>query len=309
MKYFELQHAGFEISKVGLGTWPFAEDMWGKIDEKTCLDTTQAALDAGINLVDTAPFYGMGRSETIVGKALKGKRDKVILATKCGLIKEGKSVFFNLKPESIRNELELSLKRLDTDYIDLYQTHWPDPKTPIEETMEEMKKFVQEGKVKAIGLCNADRALIEKAGAVHPLATVQNEYSLLKRDPEKEVLPACEKAGIGLIAYGPLAGGILSGKYNEAPQLPPGDPRRFFYRHYKGESFEKASKVAGEVKTLADKHGTVPVAVALAWLTAHSAVATAIVGAKSPTQIQSSARAGNLEIPSLRDRLSNEPGG
>ncbi|OVE78072.1 hypothetical protein BVX98_01430, partial [bacterium F11] len=207
MRYTTLSGFQGPLSQIGLGTWPFADDAWGKIDEKTCLDTIFAALDAGINVIDTAPFYGLGRVEEIVGKALKGRRDNVFLATKFGLIKEGKSIKKNSRPESIRTELEASLKRLGTETIDLYQIHWPDPKTPFEETLEETSKFFAEGKIKSLGVCNFDLDLLKKIRGLSPIATLQNQYSLLKPQDENHILPYCHAEKMGYLAYGSLGGG------------------------------------------------------------------------------------------------------
>lgn len=303
MKYSKISGIDSGVSQMALGTWPFSGNVWGSLAEKTCVQTINAALEAGINLIDTAPFYGMGRAEEIVGKAVKGKRDRVVIATKCGLIQEGKSIQINLKPSSIRQELELSLKRLDTDVIDLYQTHWPDSETSIEDTLKEMKKFVEEGKVKAIGICNADLSLLKKAASACPLASVQNEYSLLKREAEQEILPFCEKEGIGFLAYGPLAGGILTGKYRTEPHLPKSDPRRFFYQHYAGDAFKRAEKVVTQCRALAEARNTTPGAVSLAWITHHPAVSAALPGAKTPDQARANASAGDLDIPALREQL------
>lgn len=291
-----------EISRIALGTWPFAEDMWGPNPEKSCLALIDAALEEGINLIDTAPFYGQGRSEKIVGRAVKGRRDKVILATKCGLLKTGKTIHINLKPASIRRELDDSLKRLQTDYIDLYQTHWPDDNTPLEDTLSEMQKFKQEGKIRAIGVCNFDKDLLQRAADGCEVASVQNQYSALKRDDEQDMLPACEQKHIGYMAYGPLAGGILSGKYKKEPYFADKkDPRRFFYRHYKGDTFQKATQAVNALKSAADTHRITTAQAALAWLISHPAVTCAITGARTPDQIRMNAASADIKIPLIRD--------
>ncbi len=283
------------VSQIALGTWPLSGEFWSHVEEKTCLDIIQTALDSGINFFDTAPFYGMGRAEDMLGKAAQGRRDKFVIATKCGLEKTGRAVRINLTPAFIRQELEDSLKRLQTDYVDLYQTHWPDEKTPVEETYTQMRKFVDEGKARAIGICNADRPLLEKT-APYNLSTVQNEFSLLKRESEKDVLPYCETEGIGFLAYGPLAGGILSGKYRDEPKFSKGDPRQFFYKYYQGEAFKAAKKVVDQVNVLAEVHKTKGAAVALGWVTSRPGILSALVGAKTPEQVKNNALGGRIDI-------------
>ncbi len=296
MKYKKIPKTSITVSQVALGTWPMSGEYWGSIAESTCIDTIHAALDTGINFIDTAPFYGDGRAELYVGKAVKTRRPNVVIATKCGLQKSGRAVKTNLKPESIRKELEESLKRLQTDYIDLYQTHWPDPNTPIEDTLKEMQAFVKEGKVKALGICNADKPLLEKAMSLG-ISTIQNEFSLLQQESERDIFPICESEKIGFLAYGPLAGGILTGKYKEEPKLSKNDPRRFFYKYYQGEAFASSDKTVGALRTIAQIHKTTPTAVALAWIIQKAAVLSVLVGAKSPEQVRINAQAGKIDLP------------
>ncbi len=173
MDYRALGSSGIEVSSVGFGTWVMGGVHWGKADDTQSVAAIRAALDAGVNLIDTAPAYGWGRAEEVVGKAVRGRRDKVIIATKCGLHPMGKRILFNLKPAEIRKELEASLRRLGVDTIDLYQCHWPDPDTPIEETMREMVAMRDEGKIRAIGVSNFEPPLLARALSAGPVASHQ----------------------------------------------------------------------------------------------------------------------------------------
>lgn len=301
MRYNKIPGTELNVSAVALGTWVFGGDNWGGSDETLCAQTVSAALESGINFIDTAPAYGWGRAETIVGNAIKGKRDKVVIATKCGLKKEGKSITICLKPEAVRRELEDSLKRLGTDYIDIYQLHWPDKNTPLEETLGEMRKFSEEGKIRHIGVSNFDLPLLEKARAICRIAAIQNEYSFLKRDAEKKILPHCAAHGVGFLAYGCLGGGILSGKYVAEPVFSRSDARSFFYRYYRGEGFEKASKAALFFRSAAEKSGVRPAQAAINWTIQRAGVTAAIAGARTPEQAAMNARSADMELPAFSE--------
>jgi len=193
MQYNRIPNTDLEISAVSLGTWVFSGDCWGEAKAKDCVDAVAAAMDAGINLIDTAPIYGYGRAEEIVGQAIKGKRDKVVVATKCGLVGKGKNMANDLSPASIQKEVELSLKRLQVEVIDIYQCHWPDANTPIEETLTAMCRLKSEGKIKHIGVSNFDADLLRQAFEFTDIITLQNQYSLLDRSIEKTVLSVSSK--------------------------------------------------------------------------------------------------------------------
>ena len=218
--------------------------MWGGADEAQAIEAIHAALDGGVNLIDTAPIYGFGRSEEIVGRAIRGRRDSVVLATKCGMVwdREQGDFFFHtndqgvtprpsdkkvykcLRPESIREEIASSLRRLDTDHIDLYQTHWQDSTTPIADTMAALEKLRDEGKIRAIGVCNANR---EQLNAYGPIDSDQEKYSMLDREIETNgMLAHCRENDIAVLAYSPLANGLLTGKIRPDRQFGPGDLRR-----------------------------------------------------------------------------------
>ncbi|MGG2473794.1 aldo/keto reductase, partial [Rhizobium sp. BR5] len=215
--------SGISASAVGLGTWAIGGWMWGGTDERQSIAAIQASLDAGISLIDTAPAYGMGLAETIVGKAIAGKRDKVVLVTKCGLVwhvnegayffhQDGKPVHRYLGAASIRYEVEESLKRLGTDYIDHYVTHWQDATTPIAETVETLVRMKEEGKIRSIGASNVSPADLEAYIATGALDAIQEEYSMVKRDIETTLLPLCRKNSVSVLSYSSLALGLLSGK-------------------------------------------------------------------------------------------------
>jgi aryl-alcohol dehydrogenase-like predicted oxidoreductase len=210
-----LGNSQLEITPVGLGTAPIGSTpewkvYWGPQDEKAALHAIQAAIDLGVNWIDTAPFYGWGRAEQIVGQAIQGRRDRVYVFTKCGTLRDGDGWFETLKPASIRREVEASLRYLQTDTIDLYQFHDPDPKTPIEASWMEMQKLIQEGKVRYAGLSNHPRELVERAAAIAPVTALQHPYSILARDVEQDILPYAKRHQVGVLAWGTLAHGFLT---------------------------------------------------------------------------------------------------
>ena len=295
MRYKLLGSSALRVSVVGLGTWVMGGENWGKADDAKSIATIQKAIDSGINLIDTAPAYGNGHAEEIVGKAIKGKRSKVIIATKCGI--DRRSGFeFNLKPEFIRIELENSLKRLNIDVIDLYQCHWPDPSTPVEDSMNELIKMQSQGKIRYIGVSNFDVTLLEKALKTTPIVSVQPHYSLLERDIEKDLLPFCREKNIGVLTYGSIAGGILTGKYKKPKNFGGADARNFFYAFFKEPYWSKAQKLISEIKEIAEKHGKPLTQMAINWVTQQEGITTALVGARTPEQIEINAGAGEWEL-------------
>ena len=212
MKYKYIPNSDLKVSAICLGTWVFGGDAWSGADESDCLNAIEAAADLGINFIDTAPIYSNGQSEKIIGKIMGQKRNQWIIATKCGPKKHGDKIINDLSPKSIARQLDDSLRRLNIDYIDLYQCHWPDDNTPLEETLEYLKKVKQQGKIRHIGVSNFDVDLLQKALNATGVVTLQSHYSLLEKSLEERIIPFCTKNQIGLLAYGPLGGGILSGK-------------------------------------------------------------------------------------------------
>ncbi len=282
-----------EVSVVGLGCNNFG---W-RIDAPTTARVVDAALAAGINFLDTADVYGSGQSEEFLSKALKGRWDRVVIATKFGSkMGEGRE---GARADYIRHAVEDSLKRLGTDRIDLYQLHRPDPKTPIAETLEALDGLVKSGKVREIGSSNFSAAQIREAeAAVHPGAArfvcVQNEYSLLQREPEKDVLPECIRRGLAFLPYFPLANGLLTGKYRRGRPLPAGSrgkdewgPKVFT---------EENLQIADDLQQFAESRGHSLLELAFSWLASRPAVASVIAGAKSPEQAVSNSRAADWAL-------------
>ncbi|RMF95875.1 MAG: aldo/keto reductase [Candidatus Schekmanbacteria bacterium] len=295
MEYRELGKSGIKVSTIGLGTWAIGGMFWGKTDDAEAIKAIEASIDYGINLIDTAPAYGTGHSEKLVGKAIKGKREKVVVATKCGLDRK-KGFIIDLKPKKIRQDLEESLMFLNTDYIDLYQCHWPDPKTPIEDTMEELLKMQSEGKIRAIGVSNFDLELLKKTVSIAPIASLQPHYSLLKRDIEKDILPFCRQNNIGILAYGSLGSGILTGKYKKRPSFAGNDARSFFYPFYKEPYWSKTQELLKEMEKIANKYDRPLSHIAINWIRQQEGITSALVGAKNASQAKSNAQAAEWQL-------------
>jgi aryl-alcohol dehydrogenase-like predicted oxidoreductase len=228
MEFAEIADTQLRISRVGLGTWAIGGWMWGGSDENAAIDTIRAAFDHGINLIDTAPAYGFGRSEEIVGKAIVGAnlRDRAVIATKVGLDWKDEKPFRNASRARIVSEIDASLKRLQTDHIDIYQVHWPDPKVPIEETADAMRSLLEQGKIRAIGVSNFSVAQLEAFRKVAPLHVVQPPYNLFERAVEADILPWCRKNGIATLGYGALCRGLLSGRMRTDTKFEGDDLRR-----------------------------------------------------------------------------------
>lgn len=228
METMRIGATSLEASRIGLGTWAIGGWMWGGSDEADAIRTIHAALDHGITLIDTAPVYGFGRSEETVGKALAkgGRRDRVLIASKLGLEWSEGRVTRNSSPARIREELEASLRRLQTDHIDLYQVHWPDPAVPIEETAEELAQLYRAGKIRAIGVSNYSPAQMEAFAQSAPLHAVQPPYNLFERSIETDVLPYADQVGLTVLAYGPLCRGLLTGRMRADTKFEGDDLRR-----------------------------------------------------------------------------------
>lgn len=297
-----------KFSRLALGTWAMgAGKDWGPADKSECIKTIHAALAEGINLIDTAPIYGNYRAEILTGEALKGRRGNVILATKCGLKPGERAVSFDLSAKAVREEAEASLKRLQTDYIDVYLIHWPDRNTPLEETFGEFKNLKKEGKIRFFGVCNFDESLLRRTREITEVDFIQNEFSLLKRN-EAPIQFSQENKSV-FMAYGALGGGILSGKYKKEPCLPRCSVKSFFYKYYKGEAFLKASKAAEVLKEIADKHKATTAQAALNFVLAQSPNTAALFGARSAKQAAENAAAADWQFTQedldyINERLS-----
>ena len=280
-----LGQSDLEITPVGIGTAPIGSTpswriYWGPQDESAAIRTIEAALDLGINWIDTAPFYGWGRAEQIVGKALRGRRADVYIFTKCGTLRDEQGGWReDLTPASIRNEVEASLRRLQTDYIDLYQFHDPDPQTPIETSWAVMQTLIQEGKVRYGGLSNHSTDLVQRAMTVAPITSNQHQYHLLHRNIERDVLPFSQQYHIGVLAWSPLASGFLTDDFS----LENLDPQDFRKRHpYAQEpASSKLKQIRQRLQTFAQDHHRTLVDLAIAWILSHPGMTGAIMGIRN----------------------------
>ncbi len=302
MRHAELGE--LEVSRLGLGTMGMSAYYTGKdMDDAESIRTIHRALDLGITLIDTAEVYGPYKNEELVGRALAGRRQEVVLATKFGNIshREGDVLQRDSSPENIRIAVEGSLKRLGTDYIDLYYQHRVDTATPIEETIGALSNLVSEGKVNYIGLSEAAPETIRRAHAVHPITALQTEYSLWTRDPEAEILPLVRELGIGFVAYSPLGRGFLTGQIRSLDQLDPSDFRSSNPRFANG-ALEENQRIADEVAAVAAEAGATSAQIALAWLLAQGDHIVPIPGTRRVSRVEENAGADAIELTS--DQLS-----
>jgi aryl-alcohol dehydrogenase-like predicted oxidoreductase len=267
MKKVKLGKQGLETSRIGLGCMGMSDFYKGDTTENDSINTIHYALDHGVTFLDTADMYGPFTNEVLVGKAIKGRREQVVLATKFGNERtaDGKFLGVNGKPEYVRKCCEDSLKRLGVEVIDLYYQHRVDPKVPIEDTVGEMSRLVKEGKVKYLGLSEAAPQTIRRAHKVHPISVLQTEYSLWTRDPEDEILPLVRELGIGYVAYSPLGRGFLTGQFKSPEDIPAGDYRKFHPR-FMGENFYKNLELVKKVEEMAREKQVTPSQIALAWV-------------------------------------------
>ena len=296
MQYRKISKTDMNISAISLGTWAIGGRDWGKADDNESILVIRSAPDFGINFIDTAPIYGRGHSEEIIGKAIKGISNKFYIATKCGIQPKGKGFTFNLKPKVIAEELDDSLRRLGVETIDIYQCHYPDPLTPIEDTLAQILKFKKQGKIRYIGVSNFGLPLLKRAASITSLVTLQAQYSLLDRSIEDGTLPFCAENNIGMIAYGPLGGGILTGKYSSPVHFPKGDARSFFYPYYREPYWSKIKILIEGMENIAKRREKSLSEIALNWVIRQKGITTAIVGCRNYKQLKDNTSAGEWEL-------------
>ena len=314
----DMKHAhlgNLEVSRIGLGAMGMSHGYTGAgSDDDESIRTIHRALDLGVTLIDTAEIYGPYINEELVGRAIKGRRDEVVLATKFGLVSHAGAGPWNLdsSPANIRTAVEGSLRRLGTDHIDLYYQHRVDPNTPIEDTVGAVADLVAEGKVRHIGLSEAWVDTIRRAHAVHPITALQSEYSLWTRDQEPEVLPLLRELGIGFVPYSPLGKGFLTGTIRSTDQFDTDDFRATSPR-FVGENFQRNLAIADEVKTVADEAGATPAQVAIAWLLTKGTDIAPIPGTRRVARLEENVAATDVVLTEAQltrlDELTPAAGG
>lgn len=295
MRKIKLGATDLEVSRICFGTWQFGGD-WGSIDEREAIAAVGRARELGIDFFDTAQAYGFGVSERLLGRALEGvPRERVTIATKGGLRKDGGELRRDSSPAWLRSGLEQSLRNLKTDYVDVYQVHWPDPATPFAETAAALEEFVKEGRVRHVGVSNYDAHQLAEFERTRRVDTLQPPYHMLRREIEQAVLPYCAEHEIGVLAYGPLAHGLLSGHFTRDTQLAADDWRRGSDL-FSGDNYERNLRIVEQLGELAGELGITVAQLAIAWVLANPAVHVAIVGARRPDHIEGAAPAAEVEL-------------
>lgn len=322
--YREIGKSGVKASAVGLGTWAIGGWMWGGTDEKQSIDAIRASLDAGITLIDTAPAYGLGNAERIVGEAIAGRREDAVIATKCGLVwhtnkgnyfftQDDKPVHRYLGKDAIVYEVEESLKRLKTDYIDLYITHWQDVTTPIEETVAALDALKSSGKIRAIGASNVNETELQAYIKTGKLDAIQERFSMIDREIETTLLPLTIPNKVSTLSYSSLALGLLSGKIDPQRQFSDDDQRKDNPR-FSQKNREKVIEFSNAIENIAEAHGATTAQVVIAWTLAQPGMAFALCGARDVKQAEENAAAGRIRLTdqerqtidaSIKQHLSN----
>jgi len=299
-----LGYSGLQLTPIGLGTWAMGgggwKFGWGEQDDAESIRAIKAGLDAGINWIDTAAIYGHGRAEQIVGEAIAGRRDGVIVATKCGRVWEGDSreIGKSLRRESVFAEVDASLKRLRVDVIDLYQIHWPEPDDEVEEGWTAVADLIRIGKVRFGGVCNFSVAQLDRAQAIHPVTSLQPPYSMLKRDIEADLLPWCQAHNAGILAYSPMQAGLLTGAFTRERVAGLGaDDWRSRNPFFQEPQLSANLRVVDGLRPIAARLGITVAQLALAWVLRLPVVTSAIAGARRPEQIQETVQAGGVHLP------------
>jgi aryl-alcohol dehydrogenase-like predicted oxidoreductase len=311
MEYRVLGKDGIEVSVVTFGAWAIGGWLWGGTDQKEAVAAIQKGIELGITSIDTAPAYGFGLSEKIVGEAIRGKRDKLQILTKFGLrwdLKKGE-FYFNTEDaqgrpvqmykhsgaKSVMEECERSLELFGTDYIDLYQIHWPDSTTPIDETMETVGRLIEQGKVRAAGVCNYSVEQMKEARRTVRLLSNQVPYSMVNRDIENDVVPFCVEHGFGILAYSPLQRGLLTGKIKPGHAFGPGDHRPTT-PFFKEKNMSKVLSFLDDLRPIAEGHGATLAQVVINWTIRRRGITAALVGARNPKQVEENAKAASIPL-------------
>jgi len=306
VKTTTLGPSGIACEAIGLGTWAMGGWMWGGTDEAAATAAIRASLDAGVRLIDTAPAYGLGRAERLVGQALKGRRHEAIIATKCGLVwhaakgthffdEEGQSVYRHLGRESILYEIDESLQRLQTDYIDLYITHWQDSTTPVEETMATLLELKAQGKIRAIGVSNVSAETLAEYLRYGPVDAIQERYSLIDREIEDRLVPLCREHGVAVLGYSSLAMGLLAGPIDPERRFT-GDDQRADNPRFSAANRAKLKEFFVELEPMRERLGCLFSELMIAWTISHGSVSVALCGARNVQQAIENAASGRVEL-------------
>jgi aryl-alcohol dehydrogenase-like predicted oxidoreductase len=296
MDYRKLGQSDLAVSAIGLGCMSMS-GVYGKGDDAESIAVVQWALDLGINHLDSSDMYGWGHNEELLGRAIKGRRERVVLTTKFGQVQspDGKANLVDGSPRHVARACDASLTRLGVDVIDLYYQHRVDPAVPIEETVGAMARLVEAGKVRALGLSEAAPATIRRAHAVHPITAVQSEYSLLYRNPAEEILPTCRELGIAFVAYAPLGRGFLTGRIHDLADIPAEDRRRQHPR-FQEQNFDHNVKLVRQIEAIAEEKGVTPAQLVLAWLLTRGADIFPIPGTKRRERLEENAGAVSVRL-------------
>ena len=308
MQYTQLGERGPKVSRIAFGNWSAGGD-WGGVDRAAAIAAMREALDLGITIFDTARAYGFGAAEELLGEALrpeiKSARESLFIATKGGLRNEGGLPARDSSRAALRRDLEASLRSLGVDYVDLYQVHWPDPATPITDTARTLDEFVREGKARYVGVSNYNARQMSAFQQVRPIDTLQPPYHLFRRDIEQSILPFAREHGIGVLVYGPMAHGLLSGRMTETTTFAP-DDWRSKSDMFAGDAFRRNLGIVRRLEEFASDRGMTVAQLAIAWTLANPAVDVAIVGARNPEQIRQTAPAAEIQLsPQDLARIEN----
>ncbi len=303
MQTRQLGFTDLHLTTVGLGTWAIGGPWqwgWGPQDDADSVSAIQQALDLGINWIDTAPAYGLGHSEEVVGQAIQGRKDGLIIATKCGRVWDDPSsgqIHGSLQAWSIRQEVEESLRRLDIDVIDLFQIHWPQPDEDIEQAWEEIARLVEVGKIRYAGASNFSVDQLKRVQSIHPVASLQPPFSMIRRDIEHELLPYCAEQNIGVIAYSPMQTGLLTGAFNQERLASlPAEDMRHHQADFQEPAFTAILDLVDQLRPIAEGNGRSLAELAIAWVLSRPGVTAAIVGARRPEQIVQTAPAADWQL-------------